>query len=71
MLGTIYTQAAATVTSMDEPDLSTAAGRLKWARTEANFKSIRSAAKSRGWNENTYKAHEQGVNNFNAEDAKQ
>lgn len=42
------------------PDLSTIGGRLRWAREEQGFTSSRSAAKAFGWNENTYKAHEQG-----------
>lgn len=42
------------------PDLSTIGGRLRWAREEQGFTSSRSAAQAFGWNENTYKAHEQG-----------
>jgi hypothetical protein len=42
------------------PDLTTQGGRLRWARENAGFTSIRSAPTTFGWNENTYKAHEQG-----------
>lgn len=43
------------------PDLRTQAGRLRWAREEAGYTSIRSAAIAFGFNENTYKSHEQGI----------
>ena len=43
------------------PDISTQAGRLRWAREAAGFTSIRAAAIAKGWNENTYKSHEQGI----------
>lgn len=43
------------------PDLQTQAGRLRWAREEAGYTSIRAAALAFGWNENTYKSHEQGI----------
>lgn len=43
------------------PDLSTVSGRLRWARERAGFTSIRAAAIANGWNENTYKSHEQGI----------
>lgn len=42
-------------------DDSTVAGRLRLARERAGFSSIRAAAQAFGWNENTYKSHEQGV----------
>ena len=44
-----------------EPDTSTQAGRLRWARENANIGSARAAAQLFGWNENTYKSHEQGI----------
>jgi hypothetical protein len=43
------------------PDLNTQAGRLRWARELAGYTSIRSAAIAFGFNENTYKSHEQGI----------
>ncbi len=36
-------------------------GRLKFARERAKFESPRSAARAFGWNENTYKSHENGM----------
>ena len=42
-------------------DLNTQHGRLRWAREHAGFSSIRGAAVAHGWNENTYKSHEQGI----------
>jgi hypothetical protein len=42
-------------------DTSTQAGRLRWARERAGYQSIRAAAISLQWNENTYKSHEQGI----------
>jgi len=45
----------------DEPDLSTQAGRLRHARLQSHFSSMRSAAQRFGWNENTYKSHELGI----------
>lgn len=45
----------------DKPDLSNAAGRLEYARTLAGYSSPRAAAKAFGWNENTYKSHENGI----------
>ncbi|MCR6658007.1 MAG: XRE family transcriptional regulator [Asticcacaulis sp.] len=44
----------------DLPHLRTQAERLKWAR-ERSHSSMRSAANAYGWNENTYKSHEQGI----------
>jgi len=44
----------------EPPDLNTIGGRLRWARELRQFPSSRSAAQAFGWNENTYKAHEQG-----------
>ena len=43
------------------PDLNTQHGRLRWARENAHFSSIRAAALAFGFNENTYKSHEQGI----------
>lgn len=43
------------------PDLQTQHGRLRWARENAGYTSIRAAAVSLGFNENTYKSHEQGI----------
>jgi hypothetical protein len=43
------------------PDLATQHGRLRWARERAGYTSIRSAAIAFGFNENTYKSHEQGI----------
>jgi hypothetical protein len=43
------------------PDLATQAGRLRWARENAGYSSIRAAAMAKEWNENTYKSHEQGI----------
>jgi hypothetical protein len=51
----------------DPPDLKTIGGRLRWAREHyvtpdgGSLESIRAAAKFFGWNENTYKSHEQGL----------
>lgn len=43
------------------PDLDTQAGRLAWARINAGYSSPREAAGAKGWNENTYKSHENGI----------
>lgn len=43
------------------PDLTQQHGRLRWAREKAGYTSIRQAALAFGWNENTYKSHEQGI----------
>lgn len=45
---------------VDKPDLRTQAGRLRFARMR-KYTSMRSAAQANGWNENTYKSHEQGI----------
>jgi hypothetical protein len=42
------------------PDLKTIGGRLRLARENAGYSSSRGAAVANGWNENTYKSHEQG-----------
>lgn len=43
------------------PDLTTQAGRIRWARERAGYSSTREAANALGWNENTYKSHELGI----------
>lgn len=43
------------------PDLTTQAGRLRWAREKAGYSSMRQAANRFEWNENTYKSHELGI----------
>lgn len=43
------------------PRLSSLSERLQFARARAGFASPRKAAKQFGWNENTYKSHENGV----------
>lgn len=43
-----------------EPDLTTQSGRLRHARMR-KYSSMRGAANAFGWNENTYKSHEQGI----------
>jgi transcriptional regulator with XRE-family HTH domain len=48
-------------TSLSPPDLQTQAGRIRWARENAGHSSPRAAAEALGWNENTYKSHEQGI----------
>jgi hypothetical protein len=48
-------------TATAPPDLRTQHGRLRWARENARYTSIRSAAIAFGFNENTYKSHEQGI----------
>lgn len=47
--------------ALSPPDLSTQAGRLRWARERAGYTSIRQAAQRYEWNENTYKSHELGI----------
>jgi len=47
--------------ALTPPDLNTQHGRLRWAREKSGCPSIRSAAVRHGWNENTYKSHEQGI----------
>lgn len=42
------------------PDLTTQAGRLRYARARKHA-SMRGAANANGWNENTYKSHELGI----------
>jgi hypothetical protein len=41
--------------NLDEPD-----DRLRWLRERAGFEDATSAAKRFGWNENTYRSHENG-----------
>lgn len=43
------------------PHLPTLSARLKFARERAKFDSPRGAARAFGWNENTYKSHENGM----------
>lgn len=45
------------------------ASRLKWAREKAGFESPRAAARALRWNENTYKARESGLRDYDVEDA--
>lgn len=44
----------------EPPDLRTQQGRLRHARMRQH-PSMRAAARANGWNENTYKSHEQGM----------
>jgi Peptidase S24-like len=55
---------------VSDPDLSSPSGRLQWARRQAGYKSPRAAARARGWNENTYRAHESGRNRYREVEAK-
>lgn len=48
------------VQAREPADLKTQNGRLRWAR-EQRHPSARAAAHANGWNENTYKSHEQGI----------
>jgi hypothetical protein len=50
-----------TKTAISPPDLTTQAGRIRWARENMKFTSARAAAEKFEWNENTYKSHEQGI----------
>lgn len=52
---------------MDHSDRST---RLKFVRERAGYESPRAAAKHFRWNENTYKARENGLRDYTVEDAK-
>ena len=45
--------------------------RLKEARLGAGYKTATSAIESCGWNNSTYRAHENGQNGFRTHDAKQ
>lgn len=47
--------------ALSPPDLRSQHGRLRWARENAGHLSIRAAAVAHGFNENTYKSHEQGI----------
>lgn len=51
-------------------DLTTKNGRLRWARTKANFRSARAAGLSMGLKPSTYPAHENGQNQFEEDAAK-
>lgn len=55
-------------TAPEPPDLTKIEGRLRWARENAGFKSIRAAPTFHGWKENTYKAREQGERGLKPED---
>src|SRR5215211_1487530 len=44
-----------TAPRLDDPD-----ERLRWARERARFKEATEAARRFGWNENTYRSHENG-----------
>lgn len=48
-------------TPSEPPNLQTPGGRLRWAREAMHLSSPRAAAQKFGWNENTYKSHEQGM----------
>ena len=48
------------IKAIHPPNMKTQTGRLRAAR-ELQFSSMRGAANSFGWNENTYKSHEQGI----------
>lgn len=52
-------------TALTPPDLSTQGGRIRWARERAGITAARAAAERFGWNENTYKSHEQGIRGKN------
>lgn len=45
---------------MSEPDPSTPHGRLQIARSKAGYQTASEAARAFGWNENTYRSHENG-----------
>lgn len=49
--------------------METMSDRLRKARTEAGFKSARSAALKHGWTVSTYAAHENGQNEYDADAA--
>ena len=44
--------------------------RLRDARRKAGYKTASDAIETFGWRGSTYRAHENGQNNFHAEDAK-
>lgn len=44
--------------------------RLKHARRQAGFKTATAAIEHHGWSNSTYRAHENGQNNFKIKDAK-
>lgn len=50
--------------------MDTPSKRLKWARVKKGYASARAAATARGWNESTYRTHENGQRNYSIEDAK-
>ena len=50
--------------------MSTMNQRLKHARLQAGFKTAKAAIEHCGWNSSTYRAHENGQNNYKIKDAK-
>lgn len=50
--------------------MSTMNQRLKHARLQAGFKTATAAIEHCGWNSSTYRAHENGQNNYKIKDAK-
>jgi DNA-binding XRE family transcriptional regulator len=50
--------------------MSTMNQRLKHARIQAGFRSATAAIEHCGWNASTYRAHENGQNNYKIKDAK-
>lgn len=51
--------------------MNTISERLSWARAQAGFKSATDAARHYGWNENTYRSHENGAREPKREVAQQ
>ena len=54
-----------------EKELNTPADRLQKIRDRAGFKSATEAARHFGWNENTYRSHENGTRNLSKKSAAQ
>lgn len=52
------------VAYMDDPDLDSPGGRLKWAREQAGFAKASDFAKRYGYNSTTYRAYENNQNGF-------
>lgn len=50
--------------------MDTIGQRLSWARAQAGFKTATDAARRFGWNENTYRSHENGARDPKPEIAK-
>lgn len=57
----VWVRIAAMQADDSKAELSSAADRLAYARALAGYASPRSAARTFGWNENTYKSHENGI----------